>query len=138
MRSLPILVLLLSGAALAQTADAVKEGLWEISIRSDMAGQSVTQAPIVVRQCITQTTARELMNQLAGATGSCQVSNLTQSGATSRWNMSCTGQVEVTGTGELTMQSDGFNGGMSLLVTMGGQTVPLNQSFEAHWTGPCK
>ncbi len=55
-----------------------------------------------------------------------------------RWSMNCTGQVEVSGTGEVTMNSNGFNGTLDLMVGMGGQSVPMQQSFEARWVGACK
>jgi hypothetical protein len=141
MRPLPFLLLSLTlpcAAALAQTADTIKEGLWEIRVRSDIGGQSLTDAPMVVNQCITQTTARDLMNQLNGTAGGCQVSNLTQNGPTARWDISCTGQIALSGTGELTMTDAGFNGTMNFVVNTAGQSVPLNQNFEARWLGPCK
>jgi hypothetical protein len=142
MRSYP--AFLLAGLFLAATAshgqmpDTVKEGLWEISIRADIQGQPLSAAPMVVRQCITQTTATDLMNQLTAGGGSCEVSNFSQAGPTASWNLRCSGQIEVNGTAQVTMQSDGFSGNMNMLVGMGGQTVPLNQSFEARWVGTCK
>lgn len=135
---LPLLLSLLCSAALAQAPDEVKQGLWEISLQGEIAGQALTAAPMVVRQCITQTTARELMNQLNGTVGGCQVSDLTQVGPTGRWSIKCTGQIEINGTGELTMGTDSFTGSMNMFVAMAGQTVPMIQRFEARWAGPCK
>ena len=36
------------------------------------------------------------------------------------------------------MNSNGFNGTLDLTVGMGGQTVPMLQTFDAHWVGACK
>jgi hypothetical protein len=137
---LPLLLssALLCGTAFGQSPDEVKEGLWEISLEGEIGGQPLTATPMIVRQCITQTTARELMNQLNGTVGSCQVSNLTQVGPTGRWTMNCTGQIEINGTGEITMGADSFSGSMNLFVFMAGQTLPMIQRFEARWSGPCK
>jgi hypothetical protein len=137
---LPLLLssTLLCSAALAQAPDEVKEGLWEISLQGEIGGQPLTATPMVVRQCITQTTARDLMNQLNGTVGGCQVSNLTQVGPTGRWTLKCTGQIEINGTGELTMGADSFSGSMNMFVAMAGQTLPMIQRFEARWTGPCR
>ena len=129
---------LLCASALAQAPDEVKEGLWEISLQGEIGGQPLSSTPMVVRQCIGQTTARDLMNQLNGAAGGCQVSNLTQVGPTGRWTVSCTGQIQINGTGELTMGTDSFSGSMNLFVAMAGQTLPMIQRFEARWAGPCK
>lgn len=136
---LPLLLgtALLCTNASAQSPDAVKEGLWEISLQGEIGGQPLSATPMVVRQCITQTTARDLMNQLNGTVGGCEVSNLTQVGPTGRWTLKCTGQIEINGSGELTMGSDSFSGSMNLLVTMAGQTLPMIQRFEARWAGPC-
>jgi hypothetical protein len=141
MRLLPILLLSLTlpcAGALAQAPDTVKEGLWEIRVRSDIGGQPLTEAPMVINQCITQTTARDLMNQLNGTGGGCQVSNVTQNGQTAHWDMNCTGQIALSGTGQVTMSDAGFTGSMNFVVNMAGQSVPLNQNFEARWVGPCK
>lgn len=57
--------LLAPGVAAAQ--GQMNEGLWEITLRMEVAGQPATAAPMVVRQCITQQTAQELVAQLTGA-----------------------------------------------------------------------
>ena len=139
MRLLPTLLVaaLLPVSAMAQ--DPVKEGLWEISIQGQIAGQPMAATPLVVRQCIDNQTAQQLMAQLTGGgAGGCQVSNLKQEGNRARWDLNCSGQVEVSGSGELTMTNDGFDGTLNALVGIGGQTVPLMQSFNARWVGACK
>ena len=132
------IVALLLCATPAAAQDSIREGLWEISIQGQVGGQPMSSTPLVVRQCITQQSAQDLMAQLAGGAGGCQVSNFSRDGARARWAMSCTGQVEVSGTGEVTMTSNGFNGSLDLNVGMGGQSIPMQQSFEAHWVGDCK
>jgi hypothetical protein len=125
------------GAAAALSAEPVKEGLWEISAQASIGGQPATAAPMVMRQCITSQTAQDLMSQLTGG-GGCQISDYQQDGNRSRWNLTCTGQVSVSGTGEVVLRSDGFNGTLNVLVGMGGQTVPMTQTFDARWVGDCK
>jgi hypothetical protein len=137
MRLLPtLLAAMVPLGAMAQ--DPVKEGLWEVSIQGEIGGQPISTTPLVVRQCINNQTAQQLMAQLSGGAGGCQVSDLRQEGNRARWNLSCSGQVEVSGSGELTMMSDGFNGTLDLVVGMGGQSVPLLQTFNARWVGACK
>jgi hypothetical protein len=36
------------------------------------------------------------------------------------------------------MGSDGFNGTLDLMIGMGGQTVPMLQTFNARRVGDCK
>jgi Protein of unknown function (DUF3617) len=129
---------LLLCATTAAAQDPVREGLWEISIQGQVGGQPMSSTPLVVRQCIDQQSVQDLMTKLAGTTGGCQISDLSQEGNHARWNLACTGQVEVSGTGEVTMNSNGFNGTLDLMVGMGDQSVPMLQTFDARWVGPCK
>jgi hypothetical protein len=137
-RFLPVLcfgsALLCAGVALAQ--DNVREGLWEISVRMEVGGQSTSAAPMVVHQCITRQSAQELMSQLTGG-GGCQTSGFQQNGNRARWNLSCSGQVTVDGTGEVTILDEGFDGTLNVQVGMGGQQVPMIQNFTARRVGEC-
>jgi Protein of unknown function (DUF3617) len=121
----------------AVSADLVKEGLWEISAQASIEGQPATTAPMVVRQCITNQTAQDLISQLTGG-GACQISDFKQDGNRAHWNLACSGQVSVNGTGEVVMRNDGFSGVLNVTVGMSGQTVPMTQTFDAHWVGDCK
>lgn len=129
---------LLFCATTALAQDSVREGLWEISIQGQIGGQPISNTPLVVRQCIDQQSAQDLMAKLAGGAGGCQISDFSREGNHTRWSLACTGQVDVSGTGEVTMNSNGFNGTLDLNVGMGGQTVPMLQTFEARWVGVCK
>jgi hypothetical protein len=129
---------LLFCATTAAAQDPVREGLWEISIQGQVGGQPISSTPLVVRQCIDQQSAQDLMAKLAGGTGGCQISDFSREGSRARWSLNCTGQVEVFGTGEVTMNSNGFNGTLDLMVGMGGQSVPMLQTFDARWVGACK
>ena len=131
-----ILTLCIPTTALA--LDPVREGLWEISVQAEIGGQPISSTPLVVRQCITSQTAQELMGQLSGSAGGCQVTDLRDEGSRARWNLSCSGQVNVSGSGEVMVANNAFTGTMSLLVQMNGQTVPMLQSFNARRVGDCK
>jgi hypothetical protein len=122
----------------AAAQDPVREGLWEISIQGQVGGQPISSTPLVVRQCIDQQSAQDLMAKLAGGAGGCQISDFSREGSRTRWSLNCTGQVEVSGTGEVTLNSNGFNGSLDLIVGMGGQSLPMQQTFDARWVGPCK
>jgi hypothetical protein len=132
------IVALLFCATTAAAQDPVREGLWEISIQGQVGGQPISSTPLIVRQCIDRQSAQDLMAKLTGAAGGCQISDLRQEDSRTRWSLACTGQVEVSGTGEVKMNSNGFNGTLDLMVGMGGQSVPMQQTFDAHWVGACK
>jgi hypothetical protein len=124
--------------ATAAFAAEVREGLYEISVRAEIGGQALSQAPMVVRQCVSQQSVQDLMGQMGG-TGSCKVSDFQQSGNQARWNLTCTGAMQVTGTGETQINGDEFTGRMNLSVQMGGdQAVPMVQDFTAKRVGECQ
>src|SRR5512134_710132 len=100
------IVALLLCAAPAAAQDPVREGLWEISIQGQVGGQPISSTPLVVRQCIDQQSAQDLMAKLAGGAGGCQISDFSREGSRTRWSLNCTGQVEVSGTGEVTLNTN--------------------------------
>ena len=124
-------------AGVASAAE-IREGLYEISVRAEIAGQPVSQAPMVVRQCVSQQSVQDLMGQLGG-TGACKVSDFQESGNQAHWNLACTGQMQISGTGETQINGDEFTGHMNLMVQMGSdQTVPMVQNFTARRVGECQ
>jgi hypothetical protein len=129
---------LLLCATSAAAQDPVREGMWEISIQGQVGGQPISSTPLVVRQCIDQQSAQDLMAKLAGGAGGCQITDFSREGNRTRWSLNCTGQVEVSGTGEVTLNSNAFNGSLDLMVGMGGQSLPMQQTFDARWVGACK
>jgi hypothetical protein len=131
-------VLLFLCPIVAPAQEPVREGLWEISVQGQVGGQPLSSTPLVVRQCISQQSAQDLMTQLTGTAGGCRVTDLRQEGNHARWNLACSGQVEVSGTGEVTMRNDSFDGTLDLTVGTGAQSVPMSQTFNARWVGACK
>jgi len=92
---------------------------------------------MVVRQCMNNQSVQDLMAQMGGA-GACQISDFQQTGNHARWNLACTGTMEVSGTGETELGTDQFTGRMSVVVTMSGQSVPMVQNFQARRVGECQ
>jgi Protein of unknown function (DUF3617) len=140
MKCAPSAWLLLSTLALSPRAIAgpdIREGLWEVSVLAEVGGQPLTAAPMVVRQCISSQSVQDLMAQMGGA-GACQISDFQQTGNRARWNITCTGTMDVSGTGETEIAADQFTGRMNLVVTMSGQSLPMVQNFQAKRVGECQ
>lgn len=119
------------------SAAEMREGLWEISVEAELGGQPVSETPMVVRQCMNQQGARDMMAKLGGE-GACKISDLEQSGSHARWNLSCSGQTDVSGTAEADFGSEEFSGRMDLTVVMNGQSVPITQRLKARRVGECQ
>jgi hypothetical protein len=124
--------------AIVQAETDLREGLWEVSVRMEVGGQPASAEPLVARQCITQQTAQDLISQLAGTAGGCQIADLRQDGNHASWNLSCSGQIELKGSGEVTISNSSFDGSLDAVVGMGGQSVPVHQTFSARRVGDCQ
>jgi Protein of unknown function (DUF3617) len=132
--------LLLLALALSPRAIAgpdIREGMWEVSVLAEVGGQPLTAAPMVVRQCISNQSVQGLMAQMGGA-GACLISDFKQTGNRARWNITCSGPMAVSGTGETEITGDQFTGRMNLVVTMSAQSLPMVQNFEAKRVGECQ
>jgi len=123
-------------AQAAGTAD-IREGLWELSVEAQLDGQPMSSAPMVLRQCVHDQSVQDLMAQIGGG-GACQISHFEQTEDRVRWNLACTGAMELSGTGEAELGSDQFSGRMNLVVSVGGQDVPMVQAFRAQRVGECQ
>ena len=127
----------LSAASGHAFAADIREGLWEFTLEAVVGGQSITGTPMVMRQCINKQSIQELMAQMGGA-GACKVADLEQNGTHSRWNLTCTGEPQVSGSGEADAAGEQLVGRMNLVVTMGGQSLPMVQNFQARRVGECQ
>ena len=74
----------------------LEEGLWEVSVTMAIGGQPTSAQPLVVRECIAQQNAQELMSQLTGA-GTCNTADLRQEGNRATWRLTCSSPVEMEG-----------------------------------------
>jgi Protein of unknown function (DUF3617) len=132
-----LLILALAASPHAIAAPDIREGMWEVSVLAEVGGQPLTATPMVVRQCISNQSVQDLMAQMGGA-GSCQISDFQQAGNRARWNITCSGAMDVSGTGETEIAGDQFTGRMNLVVTMSGQSLPMVQNFQARRVGECQ
>ena len=133
--------ILLTGALLSMRAAwaqaDLQEGLWEVSVTMSIAGQATSAQPLVVRQCIAQQSAQELMSRLSGA-GTCSTADLQQEGGRATWRLTCSAPMQIDADGEASFQGDSFEGAMNGQIGMGEQKLPFSQSFRAHRVGACQ
>jgi hypothetical protein len=127
----------LARAAGVLAAPDIREGLWEVTVDAEVGGQPISATPMVVRQCVGNQSVQDLMAQMGGA-GGCNISDFQQSGSHARWNLACSGAMDVSGTGETEIAGDQFSGRMDLVIKMGGESMPMVQKFRAHRVGECQ
>ena len=115
----------------------IREGLWEVSVHAEVGGQPLSATPMVVRQCVSNQSIQDLMAQAGGA-GACQISDFQRNGNHAQWKLTCSGSMDVSGTGETEIADDQFSGKMDLVIKMGGESMPMAQTFKAHRVGACQ
>jgi hypothetical protein len=115
----------------------LQEGLWEISVNMELGGQPASEKPLVMRQCIAQQSAQELMSKLAGA-GTCSTTDLRQEGNRATWKVACSSPVELAASGSADFQSESFEGSMNGRIAAGNQQLGFSQTFRARRVGACQ
>jgi hypothetical protein len=139
-----ILALLAAGALAAPAhaaAPNMKEGLWEITTKTEMAGMPQGMKPQVVRQCITKKDLEDPRKTTPGGDpkdGRCQVTDHKQQGNTSTWNMACKGEGAMTGSGTATYNGTSYTGSSKMTMTRGGQAHTMTVHYSAKHLGECK
>jgi hypothetical protein len=126
--------LLVCGAAATVVLAAqnpMRPGNWETTMKMEMPGMpaGAGMPPMKSTQCIT---AAELTKDPAtglprGAAGqkNCTVSDYKATGNVVSWKMACTGQMAMTGTGELTFKGDSYEGVMKMSMAQGEMTMHM-------------
>jgi len=138
--SMLLLLLPSSFAATQPTATNFRDGIWEMTLKSDVPGVQ-SMPPMVLKRCIT---AKEMQDLQAKATqppgaDQCKVLEQKTSGATTTWKIECTGKTKIKGAGTVTVGSDTYS--MQSQVSMvlpEGKTMDIKSSMTGKRLGECK
>lgn len=141
MRSL----LLLATAALFSTAaDAatpnLRDGLWEITVKMEMAGMPSNMPTQTVKQCITGKDVSDPRKAMPGGDpkdNRCQITDHKMQGNTATWNMACKGPEAMTGSGSMTYNDTSYSGTTTITVTQGGQARAMKMTYAGKHLGAC-
>ena len=129
-----IAALLLSGHGAGVLADApnMKDGLWEMTIKMEMAGMPMEMPEMKHTQCITKDNAVPDTSQ---PDQKCEMISNKVSGDTVTWEMECdTPQGPAHSKGTITYHGDTFDGTVNMTM---GQMV-MTQKMSGRRIGDCK
>ena len=119
----------------------MKEGVWEITTKSEMAGMPGGMKPMVVKQCITKKDLEDPRRTTPGGDqkdNRCQVTDYKMQGNTATWNMACKGEGAMTGSGSVTYSGDSYTGVTKMKMKQGGQEHAMTLHYSAKRLGDCK
>lgn len=132
--SLMILAILFStfSVSFAGPGPNMKDGLWEITTKVEMAGMPMQMPAMTHTQCITKENAVPDSSQ---PNQRCKIVNNQLNGDTVTWEMECdTPEGKAKAVGEITYTGDTFEG----TIKMNMQGMEMLQKMNGKWIGECK
>jgi hypothetical protein len=143
-RTLAVAVLFAAtGAAVvadAQPALQFREGLWEITMRNDIAGQKPIP-PISMKRCVTSKEIADLQAKASKPPGgeNCKVQEAKSGGGSSTWRVECTGKMTMKGEGTVTSTGDTYSMQSRMtMTTPEGKSMEITSSMTGKRLGECK
>ncbi len=130
-----LVVSLVWGAA---ASAQMKEGLWEITTKTEMKGMPTQMPATTVRSCITK---QDMVPKPAAQEKGqeCKVKDQKVVGDTVTYAMECTGKdgTVVEMAGKMTYKGDIFEGTSNTTMKSGGQTMQMSGKRSGKYVGPC-
>src|ERR1700741_1616130 len=111
-------------------ADDLPGILWETTSQMVMAGMPMAMPPTTLKVCM----AREMTRPPPGGDKTCVNTNWQRTANKATWTMQCTGEMPMTGTGEMTFDAQGNYSG-AINATADGMSMTIKLSGKK--IGPC-
>jgi hypothetical protein len=126
------------GTAAAQLN--VKDGLWEMTMTTEMAGMPGGAPGMTMQQCFSAKDFQDpaAMNRGMDKGSKCTTSDYRLQGNTATWKIACTGEMPMTGTGTATYGGTSYTMTTRMAMTHGGQTMNMTSTNNGKYLGPCK
>lgn len=124
-------------AAGVSAAPNMKPGLWETSVRTEMAGMPMQMPPVTTRQCIRE---QDLVPQTNSSGQACAVLDQNISRNTVTWRIECKADnIHSTGKGKITYHGDTFQGQIDMTMQQQGMgPMTMSQKLEGKRLGDCQ
>lgn len=128
---------LLLGPGHTHAAPNMKPGLWEIQVRTEMAGMPTQMPAVTTRQCIRK---QDMVPQTNSSGQDCEVADQNLSRDTVSWHIQCkSDEIQGSGKGRITYHGDTFQGQIDMTMeqaSMGPMT--MTQRLQGKRVGDCQ
>ena len=136
--AIPLLAAALALGTAHAAAPNMKDGLWEITTKMEMAGKSGGKMPQqVVRSCVTKKDLEDPRRTTPSGDSRCKMTDYKLAGNTATWKMACEGKSEMTGTGTVTYSGDSYTGNQTMTMKTSGQVMNMKMDFAGRRVGDC-
>lgn len=130
---LAVLTWAAAGGALAD----LEPGNWEMTVTTTIEGMPGAMAPITQARCITRADARD-PSRLIGTGAGCEFSNKRDSGSEITFDVACSGQIPMSGSGVVRYTATTVNGSLEIAANTGGQRIMTRSQLSGRRLGECK
>src|SRR4051812_12531247 len=120
MRKLTVALLLVFSTPVLADLQA---GNWELSVTTQVPGMPQPIGPITQTRCITEADARDPSRIVSPSSGSCEFSNKRDTGAEMSFDITCTGQIPMRGSGVVRYGGQSFDADLNLTADNQGQKI---------------
>lgn len=121
-------------------AGSFRDGLWEMTIRTDVPGIQ-SMPPMVLKRCISAKEIQDLQTKATRPPGSeqCRVLDQQTRGNTTSWKIECTGKQKMSGEGSVTASGDTYSmQSVVVMTTPEGKTLRIASEMNGKRLGECK
>ena len=138
--AIPIAAAALFAIPALAAAPNMKEGLWEMTAKSEIQGMPGGMPPTTRQQCVTRKDLEDPSKTTPGAQGdkSCKMTDYRLQGNTATWKMACEGENAMTGSGTMTYAGNSYTGSQTMSMKMEGKAFNMTISFSGRHLGDCK
>ncbi len=115
----------------------MKDGMWEISMKTEMPGMPAAMPPVKFTQCLTK---KDLVPQRKEKNENCKLLNTKIDGSTVTWAVQCqTKDGTIDGTGKITYTGGGFDGVTKMVMnTKDHGKMEMTSNMSGRRIGECK
>ena len=132
-----LLLLIACLAPLAAAAD-IEPGNWQMSVTSSFEGMPGQIGPVTQTRCFTAEDVRDPHRVLeSAATSGCEFSNRRDTGAEFTFDLKCSGQIPMSGSGRVAYTRTTLEAEMSLTGTAAGQKFATRSRVSGRRLGGC-
>jgi hypothetical protein len=122
-------------AAMPALASGGPDALWEVTVKMDMPGMPMSMPPQTSKICVEKSKEEKTVPM----DKNCQMLDFKRSGLKTSYRFKCTGEMAMTGSGEVTWSTDGnsYKGKMDARGSMEGRPFEMKQEYSAKRAGSC-
>lgn len=125
----------------ASNLHKLKPGMWKYEVTTSVKGMPIAMPArrSTYKKCLTQKDTKNIWKSSSESKGeTCSYTNIKATSNHVSWTMECTGNANMKGQGQLTLESStAYHGIMDMMMKADGHTMNTQLKFSGHRIGHC-